>query len=49
MIRPGQKTLVTYPFLMHPGMGGPHQFEITLQTDSPTTPTLKLTLLALAG
>jgi hypothetical protein len=34
---------------MHPGMGGPHRAVITLETDSPRTPTVKLTLLALAG
>ena len=30
-------------------MGGPHRFEITLTTDSPETPTVKLTLVAMAG
>lgn len=38
-----------YPFIMHAGMGGPHHFEIVLRTDSPETPTVTLTLLALAG
>lgn len=38
-----------YPFIMHPGMGGPHRFEITLRTDSRETPTLTLTLVAMAG
>ena len=38
-----------YPFIMHPGMGGPHRVEITLPTDSAETPTVTLTLLAVAG
>jgi hypothetical protein len=35
--------------MMHAGMGGPHRFEITLTTDSPETPTLTLTVVALSG
>jgi hypothetical protein len=38
-----------YPFIMHPGMGGPHRAEIKLPTDSPETPNVTLTLLAVAG
>jgi hypothetical protein len=34
---------------MHPGMGGPHKFEITLNTDSRETPKVVLTLVAQAG
>lgn len=34
---------------MHAGMGGPHRFEITLMTDSPETPTVTLTVLAVSG
>lgn len=49
VLRSSERTMVTYPFVMHQGMGGPHRFEITLQTDSPETPTLTLTLLAVAG
>jgi hypothetical protein len=30
-------------------MGGPHRFEITFTTDSPETPTVKLTLTAVSG
>jgi hypothetical protein len=40
---------VRYPFMMHAGMGGPHRFEIVLRTDSPATPAVTLTLLAVAG
>jgi hypothetical protein len=35
--------------MMHAGMGGPHRFEITLNTDSPETKSVTLTLLAMAG
>jgi hypothetical protein len=38
-----------YPFMMHPGMGGPHRIEITLATDSSVTPRVTLLLLAVAG
>lgn len=34
---------------MHPGMGGPHRIQVTLKTDSPETPTVTLTLTAVAG
>jgi hypothetical protein len=34
---------------MHPGMGGPHRIQITLETDSPDSPTVTLLLLAIAG
>jgi hypothetical protein len=35
--------------MMHAGMGGPHRFEIILTTDSPATPTLTLTVIAVSG
>lgn len=38
-----------YPFIMHPGMGGPHRFEIIFNTDSTDTPSVVLTLVAVAG
>jgi hypothetical protein len=40
---------VRYPFVMHPGMGGPHRIQVTLKTDSPATPTVTLLLTAAAG
>ena len=40
---------VRYPFMMHAGMGGPHRFEITLATDSPETPRVTVTVVAVAG
>ena len=38
-----------YPFIMHPGMGGPHRIQITLATDSAQTPSITLLLTAVAG
>ena len=40
---------MSYRYIMHPGMGGPHHFEITLQTDSPETPTVIVHLKAVSG
>jgi hypothetical protein len=34
---------------MGAGMGGPHRFEIALPTDSPSTPTITLTVVAYSG
>jgi hypothetical protein len=41
--------MLHYPFIMHPGMGGPHRIQITVPTDSPETPTVILTVIAMAG
>ncbi len=49
VIKPGQKVTLRYPFIMHPGMGGPHRIQIALRTDSPETPTVNLLLTAVAG
>ena len=38
-----------YPFIMHPGMGGPHRIQVTFKTDSPETPTVTLLVTAVAG
>jgi hypothetical protein len=48
-LKPNETTTVRYPFIMHPGMGGRHHFEITLRTDNPAQPTVTLTVLAMAG
>ena len=45
----GSTLTVRYPYMMHDGMGGPHRFEITLTTDSPETPRITLTVVALSG
>ena len=41
--------MLRYPFIMHPGMGGPHKIQITLGTHSPETPSVTLLLTAVAG
>jgi hypothetical protein len=48
-IQPGERTTLSYPYIMHAGMGGPHDFEITLRTDSPVTPTVILHVKAISG
>jgi hypothetical protein len=48
-LAPGQSTTVDYPFEMHPGMGGPHHFAVTIPTDSPQAPTITLDVIAIAG
>jgi len=49
VIPPGGTLTLRYPFMMHPGMGGPHRIQITLPTDSVDTPVVTLILRALAG
>lgn len=49
VLKPGQKTTLRYPFMMHPGMEGAHHFEIVLRTNSPATPEVTLTLRGVAG
>jgi hypothetical protein len=46
---PGESTTADYPFEMHPGMGGPHHFVITIPTDSPRSPIVTLDVIAMAG
>jgi hypothetical protein len=48
-IGPGQSSYVLIEAGMHEGMGGPHLFEITLETDSPVTPVHKLYYRAFFG
>lgn len=49
MLPPGASTTVHYDYHMGPGMGGPHRFKILLRTDSPETPEVELTLIAVSG
>jgi hypothetical protein len=49
VIQPGGTLTLRYPFIMHPGMGGPHRIQITLATDSGQTPSITLLLTAVAG
>ena len=48
-LKPGQSTTIDYPFMMHPGMGGPHHFKVTILTDDPRTPRVTLDVRAIAG
>jgi len=48
-LKPGESTTVTYPFIMHPGMGGPHRMKVTIHTTSPQAPTITLEVRAIAG
>ncbi len=43
---PGKSGEVVIAPVMHEGMDGPHRFEITVETDSPTKPVQKLYLSA---
>jgi hypothetical protein len=49
VMKPGESTTIDYPFLMHPGMGGPHHFKVTIHTDSPQKPAITLDVRAVAG
>lgn len=40
VIRPGKSTSFTFPYVMHPGMGGKHHFEVHVKTNDPVRPTL---------
>lgn len=40
VVRPGGSTSFTFPFVMHPGMGGKHHFEVVIRTNDPQRPTL---------
>ena len=48
-LKPGESTPIDYPFEMHPGMGGPHHFKLTIHTDSPQDPEVTLDVRAIAG
>ncbi len=49
VMKPGESTTIDYSFLMHPGMGGPHHFKVTIHTDSPQDPAVTLDVRAVAG
>lgn len=46
VIKPGQSTSFTFPYIMAPGMGGKHKFEVRMNTNDPANPTLVFTILA---
>ncbi len=40
VIKPGKSTSFTFPYSMHPGMGGKHHFEVHMKTNDPAQPNL---------
>lgn len=46
VIRPGSSTTLLFPYAMHPGMGGPHHFEVRVETNDPARPLLVFHVLA---
>lgn len=46
VIEPGHEGTVSFSFMMHEGMGGPHEFRVHLQTNDPTEPDKQLTILS---
>ncbi len=45
-IQPGGEAVVRTRFIMHDGMGGPHDFRLYLKTDDPDTPIAELVILS---
>ena len=46
VIDPGHEGTVSFSFMMHEGMGGPHEFRVHLQTNDPAEPDKQLTILS---
>lgn len=40
VIKPGKETEFLFPYIMHPGMGGKHHFEVRIGTNEPAQPRL---------
>lgn len=40
VIKPGGVSGFIFPYAMHPGMGGKHHFEVLIDTNDPSRPTL---------
>jgi hypothetical protein len=40
---PGDESIVTLRYTMHPGMEGPHEFRIHVLTNDPAQPEIELT------
>jgi hypothetical protein len=45
-LEPGKSTDISVSFTMHDGMGGPHQFDLIVNTDDPVEPTQTVSVLA---
>jgi hypothetical protein len=48
-LNPGESSYLMLEPIMHEGMGGAHHFEVTVETDSPTVPVIKLHYRAVFG
>lgn len=46
IVKPGQATGLTFPYAMHPGMGGKHHFVVKIRTNDPERPTLEFHIYA---
>lgn len=46
VVKPGQATSFTFPYIMGPGMGGKHKFEVRMNTNDPAAQTLVFTIVA---
>lgn len=45
-LQPGQSTTMRLQFMMHEGMGGPHDFRVYLETNDPVEPVKEIALLS---
>ena len=45
-MRPGESTVLKFPYLMGPGMGGPHRFHVVIRTNDPAQKELVFEILA---
>lgn len=46
VLKPGQATNFTFPYAMHPGMGGKHHFVVNVKTNDPKQPRLQFHIYA---
>jgi len=45
-LQPGASTTISASFTMHDGMGGPHQFDLVVNTNDPVEPAQTASVLA---
>jgi hypothetical protein len=45
-LKPGQSTDISVSFTMHDGMGGPHQFDLVVNSNDPVEPAQAVSVLA---
>ncbi len=46
VLNPGETTIVAMQFMMHDGMGGPHDFRVHFKTNDPQQPELTADVLS---